>query len=243
MRRYLPLALILLMAPVAGCSSAATPSGGQATSGPSAAVGASEEPQAPQSAPPASDEPSAATSTVLPADCAEGLGKYLAAIEPLVTKFDPAKDTLGDLYKADDRAGDKAYELLVANDSRAPYSCSEVGLEWAYFDANTPWDAVLIVAADAAPGTVGYLNALRDHAALDVAKLSDYGIDGCDAAVSSIKKDVKAAKKLSGVDEMKLQAGLELLGHYKAYMHDVQNEVCPRDQLGNDEFGFMGSGR
>lgn len=242
MRRLLPPLVVPLMVVLVGCSSSAAPGGGQATTAPTAGPDAT---NGPESVAPATDDASAATTTALPADCAKGLGEYLVAIEPLVAKFDPAKDTLGDLYKVDDAAGDKAMELLTANDSRAPYSCSEVGLEWAYFDANTPWDAVLAVANDAAPGTVGYLNGLRANAALDEAKLADYGIDGCDGAVSSIKKDVKALskKKLSGVDEMDFQAGVELLGRYKAYMHDVQDEKCPRDALGNDEFGFMSPGR
>lgn len=238
MRRLLPPLVAMLMILLAACSGSAAPGGSQATNAPtkgSDATGAA------RSAPAATDEPSGAATTVLPADCAEGLGKYLVAIEPLVAKFDPAKDTLGALYKAEDVAGDKAYELLQANDSTAPYSCSEVGLEWAYFDSRTPWDAVLGVAGDAAPGTVGYLNGLRATAALDGAKLAEYGIDGCDAAVSSIKKDVKArSKKVSGIDEMAFQDGVELLGRYKAYMHDVQDEECPRDALGNDEFDFMG---
>ena len=126
--------------PAAACSGSAAPGGSQVTNAPTKGADATE---AAGSVPAASDEPSGATTTVLPAECAEGLGKYLVAIEPLVAKFDPAKDTLGALYKAEDAAGDKAYELLQANNSTAPYSCSEVGLEWAYFDAHTPWDAVL----------------------------------------------------------------------------------------------------
>jgi hypothetical protein len=83
---------------------------------------------------------------------------------------------------------------------------------------------------------------MRAQAALDVATLADYGIDGCDAAVSTIKKAVKN-QKVSGVDKMPFQDGIDLLGKYNAYMHEVQNEACPRDELGNDEFGFMGPGR
>ena len=112
-----------------------------------------------------------------------------------MAKFDPAKDTLGALYKAEDAAGDKAHELLQANNSTAPYSCSEVGLEWAYFDAHTPWDAVLVVASGAAPGTVGYLHALRDHAALDEAVLADYGIDGCDGASPASRRTSKSCRR------------------------------------------------
>lgn len=239
MRRLLStlvgLPLILLM----GCSGSAAPGGGLVTSGPTSG---SVPTDAPGSVPAATDGASAATTTVLPADCAKGLGEYLVAIEPLVSKFDPAKDTLGALYKADDAAADKAMELLTANDSRAPYSCSDVGLEWAYFDASSPWDAVLAVAAATAPGTVGYLNGLRATAALDAAKLADYGIDGCDAAVTTIKKAVKG-ESVSGIDKLDFKDAVELLGRYKAYMNDVQDDVCPPDALGNKEFDFMAPGQ
>ena len=249
MRSLLPLAAVLLMGLLAGCGggAAATMAGSPGTNAPgtSAPTTGSTATEAPPSGAAATDAPSAATTTVLPAACAEGLGKFLVAIEPLVATFDPAKHTLGALYKADDAAGDKAYALLQANNSTAPYSCSEVGLEWAYFDADTPWDAVLVVAGDTAPGTVGYLNALRDTAALDVATLADFGIDGCDAAVGSIKKDVKALtkQKVAGIDKMDFQTAVDLLGRYSAYMREVQDEKCPRDELGNDEFDFMARAR
>ena len=143
----------------------------------------------------------------------------------------------------DQAVGEKSIELLMANDATAPYSCSEVGLEWAYFDSNTPWDAVLVVAGDAAPGTVAYLTTVRDMAAIDVAKVSDYGVEGCDAAVARIKERVAAELSggAAGAEEMGLEEGLALLGLYKAYLRDVQTEVCPRDALGNDEFGFFGA--
>jgi hypothetical protein len=158
-----------------------------------------------------------------------------------VSAFDPATATLRDLETADEAVREKSLELLRANDSRAPYSCSEVGLEWAYFDSRTPWDAVLAVAGAAAPGTVAYLTAVRDLAAIDVAKLTDYGVDGCDAAVADIKERV-AAERAGGADhvrEMPIQEGLALLGLYKSYLAEVRAEVCPRDELGNDEFGFF----
>ena len=179
--------------------------------------------------------------TGLPAACAEGFAKYLVAIEPLVSGFDPATGTLADLSSAEEAARSKGMELLTANDSRAPYSCSEVGLEWASFDSNTPWDAVLAVATDAAPGTVAYLTGLQATSAFDVNTMSVYGIDGCDAAVASIKDRVAAqtSDDVSGVDEMPFDDGIALAGLYRAYMREVQNEACPRDALGNDEFDFM----
>ncbi len=237
--RTLLAAVVLLMTLLAACSGSAAPGAGQATNAPTTGPDAT---GAPGSVPAATDGASAASTTVIPPECAKGLGEYLVAIEPLVSKFDPAKDTLGDLYDADDAAAGKADELLTANDSKAPYSCSEVGLEWAYFDLNTPWDAVLAVAADTAPGTVGYLNGLRATAALDAAKLADYGIDGCDAAVTTIKKAVKG-QSVSGVDKLDFKDAVELLGRYKAYMSDVQDEVCPPDALGNKEFDFMAPGQ
>lgn len=194
---------------------------------------------------PASAAPSGGTgnSGALPAACAEDFAKYLADIEPVVSAFDPATATLGDVSTADQAVNEKSIELLMANDSRAPYSCSEVGLEWAYFDSNTPWDAVLALAASTAPGTVGYLTAVRDMAAIETAKVTDYGVDGCDAAVASIKERVAAERSggTAGAADMPLQDGLALLGLYKAYLADVRNGVCPRDVLGNDEFGFFGS--
>lgn len=191
---------------------------------------------------PASAAPSAATSNgaALPTACAAGLAKYLTEIEPLVSSFDPAKATLGDLSKADQAVGEKSYELLSANNSTAPYSCSEVGLQFAYFDTNTPWDAVMAVAGTSGPGTLGYLTAVRDMSMIDGSKVTDYGVEGCDAAVAKIKAGV-ASGPADGAAAMGLQEGLALLGLYKAYLADVRNEICPRDVLGNDEFGFFGA--
>lgn len=143
---------------------------------------------------------------------------------------------------ADQAVGEKSVELLMANNATAPYGCSEAGLGWAYFDSNTPWEAVLAVAADAAPGTVAYLTAVRDMSAIDVAKVSDYGVEGCDAAVAKIKERVAAESSggAAGAEEMGLKDGLALLGLYRAYMRDVQTDACPRDALGNDEFDFFG---
>ncbi len=155
----------------------------------------------------------------------------------------PATGTLGDLSSADQATSEKAFELLDANGGQATYSCSEVGLEWAYFDARTPWDAVLAVAANAAPGTVAFLTGLRTTTALDEAKLSDYGISGCDDAVDAIKKQVAAeiSAGTADVEAMPFDDGVQLLGLYKAYLREVQTEACPRDALGNDEFGFIGT--
>lgn len=62
-----------------------------------------------------------------------------------------------------------------------------------------------------------------------------------DAAVASIKERVAAQMSggMSRVDDMSFGDALALLGLYRAYMRNVQHEVCPRDALGNDEFGFM----
>jgi hypothetical protein len=242
MRRLL-LSVLVIVLVLMGCSgspgTAATDGPAAVSSAPSASPGSS---AAGETVAPPSAAPSAAAGTdaALPAACAEGLAKYLTAIEPIVSSFDPATATLGDLSTADQAVQEKSYELLVANDSTAPYSCSEVGLEWAYFDANTPWDAVLAVAGTAAPGTVGYLTATRDMAMIDVAKVTDYGVEGCDAAVAKIRAGV-AAGGADGAEKMALQEGLALLGLYKAYLADVRNEICPRDELGNDEFDFFGA--
>ena len=233
---------LLMMVTLMGCSQAP---GGAATGSatPASAPGSSGVPtaEAPSSA--ASAPASASTTVVLPANCAAGLAAYLVAIEPLVKSFDPAKATLGDLSSTDEATSEKAFELLDANGGRAPYSCSEVGLEWAYFDSNTPWDAVLAVAADAAPGTVPYLTGLRATTALDEAELSDYQIAGCDEAVAAIKKRVadEVAAGTDDIEQMPFDDGVELLGLYKAYIRQVQLEACPRDELGNDEFGFIGA--
>ena len=250
MRRLLPILVILLV----GCSGGpgSSPADGQtnASSAPTdpGAPAASAEPGG-SSAPPteASTAPSEAPSAAagaLPADCAEGLATFLASIEPQVSNFDLASGTLRDLLEADRAAGDTAYELLQANDSTAPYSCPEAGLDWAYFDSDSPWEAVLVVASDAAPGTVGYLTGLRAMSALDVDPVSTYGVEGCDAVVASLKERVAAqlSDDVEGVADMAFSDAVALFGLYRAYMRDVQNEVCPRDDLGNDEFDFMSSG-
>jgi len=216
--------------PAAGSSSPSVSSG-------SSAPGETGVPSSPASA---AASPAAGNGAALPAACAEGFAKYLTQIEPIVSALDPATATLGDLSTADQAVGEKSVELLMANDATAPYSCSEVGLEWAYFDSNTPWDAVLAVASESAPGTVAYLTAVRDMAAIDVAKVTDYGVEGCDAAIAKIKDGV-AAGGAGGAAKMVLKEGLALLGLYRAYLADVRNGVCPPDKLGNDEFEFFGS--
>ncbi len=247
MRRFLPFLVILLVGCSGGTGSASTGPSTSTSNAPSAPAGSAVSPAPAGSSaasPVASPEASAASNAgPLPADCAKGLGDYLVAIEPLVSKFDPAKATLGDFLDAKDSVQTKSVELLMANDATAPYSCSEVGLEWAYFNSNSPWDAVLAVAGDAAPGTVAYLTATRAMSALDVNPVSAYGVEGCDAAVASIKKGVKAHsnKGKSEVVDMGFKDAVELLGLYRAYLHDVQKEVCPRDALGNDEFDFFGA--
>lgn len=177
----------------------------------------------------------------IPAGCAEGFTEYLLEIEPIVAGFDPAPALLVDFLKLDEAVGDKSIELLAANDYNAPYSCSGVGLEWAYFDTGTPWEGVLEIAQNEAPGTVAYLGVVRREAAINDARLSDYGVEGCDVAVERIRQTVaeQTAAGVENVANMGIDAGLEALGVYNAYMYEVQHEACPRDELGNDEFGFM----
>lgn len=220
--------------PGAGSSPTSVPAASTAASVPAGSV-------APSAVTSAAASEETAEGGALPAACAEAFSTYLTEIEPIVAGFDPARATFSDLSTTEQAVRDKSMELLRANDSTAPYSCPEVGLEWAYFSSNTPWDAVLVVAGDAAPGTVAYLTSVRDLAAIDVAKVGDFGVEGCDAAVAGIKEQVAsaAAGGADGVLGMTLQDGLALLGLYKAYLADVRNEICPRDELGNDEFDFF----
>lgn len=174
----------------------------------------------------------------LPAECAEGFAAYLTAIEPIVAGFDPAQATLRSLEDLGQLVHMKDIELLDANGSRATYDCSAIGIEWAYFDATSPWATVLGFAGQAAPGTVAYLTAVRDEQMIDVAEVTDYGVDGCDAAVAAIKEQV-AAHGDTTAGELPLTDGLPILGLYKAYLRDVGEGLCPRDALGNDEFDFF----
>jgi hypothetical protein len=221
-----------------GTSSSAAPP----TSAASAAPGESAAPSTGAGGSSAAPSQAAGSGTVLSGACQSGFSKYLSQIEPIVKDFDPATATLGDLSTVKQAVQEKSVELLMANNATAPYSCSDEGLEWAYFDSSSPWDGVLAVAADKAPGTVAYLTAIRDMAAIDVAKVADYGVEGCDAAVAKIKEQVKAAAKGDAhAEAMTLKDGLSLLGLYRAYLADVRNGVCPADVLGNDEFDFFGA--
>jgi len=76
-----------------------------------------------------------------------------------------------------------------------------------------------------------------------VAEVSDYGVEGCEAAVAGIKEQVatQTAGGTAEVDEMGLEDGLALLGLYRAYMGEVQDGACPADALGNDEFDLFGA--
>lgn len=247
MRRSVPILVVMVSAMLAACGATpgASPSGGTtATTNPADTAQPGGESTEPGGATPAGQatEPPAGGVT-LPAACAEGLAEYLVAIEPDVSGFDPASGTLADYVAADQASNQTSYELLEANNSTATYSCSEVGLQWAYFDAQSPWDAVLAVAAEAAPGTVAYLGAVRTLASHDVEPMSTYGFTDCDAAVTSIKDRVAAqvAGGTTDLADMPYEDGVALLGLYKAYSSEVRNDVCPRDELGNDEWEFMGA--
>ena len=146
MRRFLPLLVILFVGCSGGPGSGSTGASTAASNPPSGPAGSAVSPAPAGSgaaSPVASPEASAGSNAgPLPPDCAKGLADYLVAIEPLVSKFDPAKATLGDLFTAKDAVQTKSVELLMANDATAPYSTgSEVGLERAYFDSRSPWDA------------------------------------------------------------------------------------------------------
>ncbi len=242
MRRLLFLLGAVLLTACTGAGPGAGSAGAPSVAGsePAASVdaGGSSGPSAEASVPAPSAAASSESGGALPAGCAEGFGAYLTAIEPIVADFDPATATLRSLADLEQVVHEKEIELLDANDSRATYDCTAIGLEWAYFDASSPWDAVLAFADEMAPGAVAYLTAVRDLAAIDVAKVTDYGVDGCDVAVAAIKDAVAAAGgAIAG--ELPLADGLRILGLYKAYLTDVRNELCPRDELGNDEFDFF----
>ena len=244
MRRLLSLLVVLA---VAGCSGAAGSAGADRPSGASAAPSTPAATASSGGAPSQSTAPTAAQASsgggavALPAECAKGLADYLVAIQPIVATFDPAKSTLNDLLALQEPVRAKGLELLKANNGRATYSCSDEGLEWASFTSTSPWDSVLAVATEKASGTVPYLTGLKARAALDATTLAQYNVAGCDAAVAAIKKAVKDQKQAGAADlsALAFPKAMDLAGLYRAYMRDVQNEVCPRDALGDDEFQFM----
>ena len=237
MKRLLPLAILLLAA--CGDSGNATAVDQAATSPPTPAG------DSPTTATGTSTTPAAATQAAggIPAACQEGFGSYLTTIEPLVEAYDPATASLAEFADFENAVQEKSFELLSANNSTAPYSCSQINLEWAYFDANSPWDAILPFAGERAPGTVAYLETLRDVAATDEAQLDAYVAGGCDAAVAAIQQAVSSetAAGSQSVGDLPVAEAVELLGLYSAYMSQVQQEACPRDALGNAEFGFIGT--
>ena len=101
MRRLLSVLVVALV--LAGCSGSpgAAPTGGPAagSSAPSASSGPSAPAETGAPSSPASAAPSeaAGNGATLPAACAAGFATYLTQIEPIVSAFDPAKATLGDL--------------------------------------------------------------------------------------------------------------------------------------------------
>ena len=188
------------------------------------------------SQPPASQGGGGTTS--LPAGCATAFVAYLKLIEPAAAELDAATATLNDFEAVDEAVQEKGIEAM--DNPATLYDCSSIGLEFAYFDSSSPWDVVLQVAGAEAPGTVAWFTALREKRASDDRTMADYGASSCDDAVAKIKQGVKDA----GVDDvgaMQLGAALALLGLYDTYLHEVQDEACPRDALGNDEFDFFGA--
>lgn len=241
MKRLLPLAFLLLAAcGDSGTSATAEPTSSAATTPATSETAAS----ASGTAVEASASPTAEQAAGgIPAACQEGFGSYLTAIEPLVAAYDPAGSTLGEWREFRDAVQEKSVELLMANNATAPYSCSQINLEYAYFDDSSPWDAILPFAADTAPDTVPYLETVRDVTATDEALLDDYVSGGCDAAVEAIQQSVASETAAGRADlaAMPVAEGVDLLGLYSGYMSQVQQGACPRDALGNAEFGFMGT--
>lgn len=248
MRKLSGLAVLLVPVALLGCAggpaptvapgqtTAAGPTGGPGSTspGPGSATGAP-----PASVPPASQ--GTGSGNVIPAACAAGFIAFLKAIEPVTAGFDPATARLGDFFTTERAVKDKGFELM--DGGYASYSCSEVGLEFNYFDTRSPWPSILELAAAQAPGTVPYMQVNQQVSMIDVAQMADFGVSSCEDAVARIKQAV-AGQKGAGNDsaaDMPAMAGLELLGLYKAYIADVGEEACPRDVLGNDEFVFFGA--
>jgi hypothetical protein len=244
MRRWLPLASIALASIVVSTCGGGTsgPTGGaQATAGgssPAPAPGASTSTNATPVTGPATPG-----TVAIPDSCKTGFIAYLKAIEPVVSDFKASTSTFGDFFDVDQAAGEKGIELMTTNGGRATYSCSEVGLEFAYFDSHSPWAAIQEVAAANAPGTVDYLQTHEKVSSLDNAQLSDYSVTTCDDAVSRIKAGVSDTMGAGQetVDDMAVPTGVALLGLYHAYLGQVQAGACPADKLGNDEFAFFGT--
>ena len=231
MRRLLPLALVVLSACGGGATSPTNPgatTNAAQTIGPGATTNAT---------------PTAGTSVVIPAACAAGFIEYLKGIEPVVSGFHSASAAFGDFFSVDEAASEKGVEIMMANGAAATYSCPEVGLEFAYFDTRSPWSAIHEIAAANAPGTIAYLQIKELVSAIDTAELSDYGVVSCDDAVARIKKGVadETGAGTESAEDMDVDAGLALLGLYRAYLADVRDGACPADALGNDEFDFFGA--
>jgi hypothetical protein len=235
MKRLFPLVVALL----AGCGGATTPPALPAESTAPSQTAAAGDP-ATTTAPGATR---AASDVVIPADCAAGFTDYLKQIEPVVAGFDPATAAFGEFYAADDAAGEVGIQLMIANDSRATYSCSEVGLAFAYFDTRSPWAAIHEIAGAQAPGTVAYLQVKEDVVAIDIAEMSDFEVSTCDEAVARITDAVaeRAAAGMASIDDLSVDEGVRLLGLYNAYLAEVRAGNCPSDALANDAFGFMGT--
>ncbi len=206
--------------------------GGAATGAPGVATGG----------PPAASAgaPSAATGVTIPAACAAGFTDYLKKIEPAVAAFDPGTDTFADLQAFEE--AERLVSLDLMSSGGATYSCSEVGLEFAYFDARSPWPAIYEIANAQAPGTVAYLQATEALAALDTATFETYGAMNCEDASKQVKDGVAkfTGAGTASARDVPFEVGIALLGLYKAYLHSVADGTCP-DVLGNDEFGFFGA--
>lgn len=234
MRRLWPLAFVLL----SGCGAATPTNPAQATTGALPTTGGQATGTTPTAAP---GQSTTAPGVAIPAACLAGFTAYLKLIEPVVADFDDATSVFGDFYGVDEAANEKGIQAMTANGGRATYSCSEVGLEFNYFDAKSPWPAILELAAAQAPGTLSYLQVKQKVAAIDNAVMADYGVASCVDAVARIAKGVADASAAGEqqVGDMSVDAGLALFGLYGAYLSDVQDGKCPPDVLGNAEFDFL----
>jgi hypothetical protein len=147
-------------------------------------------------------------------------------IEPIVADFDPTTSLLSDFYVIEKAAGE-----TLEPDLTAPYECEDEGLNWAYYSWQSDWEAIISIAHEQAPGTIPFMESLKQMVSLDEPVIKNLELPSCQELVEALQEamDDQAAVGNDALLDMTFDDALEIgsLSFYIQYLEDDGPECMP----------------